>query len=65
MDRIINMILNRLLRRAINRGVDAGVNAAFGNRDDDQMTPGHRQAIQRNPQRARQMTRMASRMTRL
>lgn len=65
MDRIINMILNRLLRRVINRGVDAGVNAAFGNRDDDQMTPDQRQAIQRNTQRARQATRLDSRMTRL
>jgi hypothetical protein len=65
MDRIINMILNRLLRRVINRGVDAGVNAAFGNRDDDQMTPDQRQSGQRATQGVRQMTRMASRFTRL
>lgn len=65
MDRIINMIVTRLLRRAINRGVDAGVNAAFGNREDEQMTPDQQQAIRRNTQRARQLTRVASRMTRL
>ncbi len=66
MDRIINMIVNRLLRRAVNRGVDAGLNAAFGGqRDDNPMTPDQQQAIQRNTQRARQLTRVASRMTRL
>jgi len=64
MDRIVSMILNRILRRAVTRGVDAGINAAMGARSEQPVDPGQRQAMLRNAQRARQMTRMARRLTR-
>ncbi len=65
MDRIINMILNRLMRQAVNRGIDAGVNAFRGRggnrdlpRDDNEESP-------QNSARARRMTRVSRRNTRL
>tara|TARA_R110002074_G_scaffold266911_1_gene439123 strand:+ start:424 stop:621 length:198 start_codon:yes stop_codon:yes gene_type:complete len=65
MDRIISMILNRLMRQAVNRGIDAGVNVFRGRGGDRDLPRDDHQASPQNTGRARRMTRLARRNSRL